>query len=382
MTDIFIAYSHEDLDFKNELKKFLRPLLREARASVWDDYDIEAGQDWDAAIKERLYGAGVVLLLVSADSLASDYFYGKEVEVSLKRHALGEAVVVPVVLSYCDWKNTPLGNLEALPEKGRPVVQWPTRDQAWQDVVERLRGVLDTIEARRKKENETQEQYRRYTAAVTAAEHLAHNNNWPEARKAYADALGLHRPGLVPDKAEINGRIAECDRQIQAEKARQRAEKARDTDAGHRYTESERHAGPEPVRPASNIRRLLLGGGGGLLVVLVLWLIFDGFGERNRPPAGDTTVQLETASYNKALEAGTLPALQSYLAQYPAGSNAAKARQKLGELQKKFDQHVQSARSFEAADEWQDALEWYDKALLIHPDDAGVRRKVEALKKK
>ncbi|MBK8705281.1 MAG: hypothetical protein IPN33_18090 [Saprospiraceae bacterium] len=44
--DIFIAYAHNDLHFKDELKKFLRPLLNTGRAQVWDDYDIEAGHDW------------------------------------------------------------------------------------------------------------------------------------------------------------------------------------------------------------------------------------------------------------------------------------------------------------------------------------------------
>jgi hypothetical protein len=125
MVDIFIAYSHEDIALKNELKKFLRPLLREERISLWDDFDIEAGEEWDAKIKERLYGADVVLLLVSSDSLASDYFYGKEVDVSLKRHKKGEAIVAPIILRHCDWINTPIGELEAIPEKGRPVTEWP-----------------------------------------------------------------------------------------------------------------------------------------------------------------------------------------------------------------------------------------------------------------
>ncbi len=356
MTDIFIAYSHEDLAFKNELRKFLRPLLRENRISVWDDYDIEAGQDWDAAIKERLYSAGIVLLLVSADSLASDYFYGKEVEVSLARHARGEAVVVPVVLRHCDWKNTPLGNLEAVPEKGRPVVEWHTRDEAWQNVVERLHGVLDAIEERRKKENEAADQYRRYTAAVTAAEQFAHRENWQEARVAYADALDLHLPGFMPDKADIKGRVAECERHIRDEKARQRAGTPDDT---RRYTFNNRY---------------LWFGGGALVLALLLWLVFGGPAAQGPP--------LETDLYNKAIETGTIPALRNYLDQYPASSNAAAARQKLGALQKIFDQNVQSARSFETAEEWQDALELYGKALSIQPDAHGLKSKVEELKRK
>lgn len=53
------------------------------------------------------------------------------------------------------------------------------------------------------------------------------------------------------------------------------------------------------------------------------------------------------------------------------------------EIYKKiFDQNVQSARSFEIAGEWRDALEWYGKALNIQPDDTDLKSKVEELKKK
>lgn len=218
--DIFIAYSHEDLAHKNEFKKFLRPMLREERVSVWDDYDIEAGQEWDAAIKERLYNAGVVVLLVSADSLASDYFYGKEVKVSLERHQKGEVVVVPVILRHCDWENTPLGVLEALPEKGRPVVEWPTRDQAWQDVVTRLRRVVETVAQRQASATARSEQQRRFTAAVQAATQLLEHENWAEARTAFSNALRLHLDGFSPNPEGIQQRIATCDR----EQARQELE--------------------------------------------------------------------------------------------------------------------------------------------------------------
>lgn len=212
MIDIFIAYSHEDLAFKNEFKKFLRPMFREERIGIWDDYDIEAGQDWDATIKERLYGSDIILLLVSSDSLASDYFYGKEVKVSLERHQKGEAVVVPVILRHCDWENTPLGGLEAIPEKGRPVVEWATRDQAWQDTVSRLRRVVENLEILKKKEAEAAQAKRYFNAAIEAAYHLMSKQNWTEAQKALADALNLYRQGFSPDNITLNRQIEECKR--------------------------------------------------------------------------------------------------------------------------------------------------------------------------
>ena len=217
MIDVFIAYSHSDLPYKDELKKFLRPLLREERISLWDDFDLEAGQDWDAKIKERLYGADLVLLLVSADSLASDYFYGKEVKVSLERHARGEAIVVPVILRHCDWTATPLGSLEALPEKGRPVADWPTRDQAFQDITSRLRRVVQSLEQRRQNATAEADALRQFQAACLAADHLYEKRNWREAALAYSSALAAYHPGFVPDQTTLQARQADCERQIRAE---------------------------------------------------------------------------------------------------------------------------------------------------------------------
>ena len=88
---LFIAYSHKDDAFRRELRTHLTPLLLSGRVELWDDNDIEAGQQWDAAIKEKLYGADLILLLISADSLASNYFYGQEVQTSLERHRRSEA---------------------------------------------------------------------------------------------------------------------------------------------------------------------------------------------------------------------------------------------------------------------------------------------------
>jgi len=209
--DIFIAYSHNDLRFKDELKKFLRPLLNTKRASLWDDHDIEAGKEWEAEIKKRLYGADIILLLVSPDSLASDYFYGREVTVSLERHEKGEAVVVPVILRPCAWTITPLAKLEALPAKGKPVTQWPSQDEAFTDIAHNIGEIVANIAETRRKTADEALQRQEFLAAVQAAEHLWDKTNWPEAASAYSEAARLHRPGFSPDAAALQARIAECE---------------------------------------------------------------------------------------------------------------------------------------------------------------------------
>ncbi len=135
---IFIAYSHNDAALLEELRKHLRPLERTGKVVIWYDGKIEPGAVWEEDIKENLHSADLILPLVSADAINSDYFYEKEVADALKRHERGEARVVPLILRPCVWRTTPLKDLQALPKNGKPVTTWDDRDSAWNDAVEAL----------------------------------------------------------------------------------------------------------------------------------------------------------------------------------------------------------------------------------------------------
>lgn len=214
VVEIFIAYSHNDLRHKDELKKFLRPLLNTGRARVWDDYDIEAGKDWEAEIKKRLYGADIILLLVSPDSLASDYFTGNEVSVSLERHDKGEAKVIPIILRPCAWKLAErLGTLEVLPEKGKPVTKYELQDEAFTHIAHELDDVIREISNNRLQASERENQYRAFEAVAHTAEHLFHKGEWATARTSYLEAIQLHQPGFSPGIDAMRHRIAECEKQ-------------------------------------------------------------------------------------------------------------------------------------------------------------------------
>ncbi len=391
MTDLFIAYSHEDLGFKNELKKFLRPMLREERISIWDDFDIEAGQDWDSKIKERLYGADIILLLVSSDSLASDYFYGKEVKVSLERHQKGEAVVVPVILRHCDWENTPLGGLEALPEKGRPVLEWPSRDQAWQDTIRRLRRVVENIENQRKAETEHADSLRIFKAAVEAADHLFSNQRWQEARTAYADALAAQLPGFLPDKPQLVQKISECDQNLRTELAQQK-ELARQAELEQKATaEAEKRRLREEARLAKQAaesgapgnRRLIFMALGGAILLVVVWLAMlpgsQDLPAEKLPAETEMLEQIERTAYQKALTDNTIPSLEDYLSEHSKGKNATAARQKLQDLQKQFQNLLRDA-DVVAPDDRAAACGYLKRALALAPGHAEVLKKLDKLK--
>ena len=91
----------------------------------------------------------MVLLRTSADFMASDYCWDKEMTRALERHRAGEAVVVPVILRPCDWSSAPFAKLQGFPKDAKAVTTWTNRDEAWLDVVKALRHTIEDLQARR-----------------------------------------------------------------------------------------------------------------------------------------------------------------------------------------------------------------------------------------
>ncbi len=138
--ELFISYAHKDERLRRKLDEHLSLLVREGEIRPWHDRKIAAGDEWRGQIDDRLETADVILLLVSASFLASDYCYDVETNRALERHALGEARVMPVIVRPCDWASAPFAELQALPRDGKAVTTWRPRDAAWLDVVRGLRA--------------------------------------------------------------------------------------------------------------------------------------------------------------------------------------------------------------------------------------------------
>src|SRR5436305_1994824 len=147
---VFISYACKDKNLRERLDSHLSSLKRQDYIDVWHDRDVGAGRDWKREIDVHLNDAQVILLLVSADFLASDYCYGIEMKRALERHELGEARVIPVILRPVYWEGMPFSHLQALPTAARPVTGpgWRNQDEAFADIV---RGLRRAIAAHRRK---------------------------------------------------------------------------------------------------------------------------------------------------------------------------------------------------------------------------------------
>src|SRR5512135_2693211 len=142
---LFYSYSHKDEALRDELETHLTLLRRQGVVRGWHDRCIPAGTEWAGQIDQHLEAADVILLLVSADFLASDYCYDKEMERALERHGAGAARVIPVILRPVDWHAALFWKLQALPRDGKPVTMWGNRDEAFADIARGIREVAESL---------------------------------------------------------------------------------------------------------------------------------------------------------------------------------------------------------------------------------------------
>src|SRR5262245_37578502 len=147
--EVFFSYSHLDQALCNELNAHLAALRRQSVIKNWTDRKITAGDEWRDEIEKHLDSADLILLLVSADFLNSDFCYLIETSRALIRHESGDARVIPVIVRPVEWQGLPIGKLQALPKDSKPVTSWTNRDEAWLNVAQGVRKAIEEMAGRK-----------------------------------------------------------------------------------------------------------------------------------------------------------------------------------------------------------------------------------------
>lgn len=141
MKRVFISYTHKDAAFRDALVTHLRILHDAGIVESWHDGEIRPGDDWKDHIDRELRRADIILLLVSADFLASRSCQEIELGPALSRWAQNLALILPIIVRSCDWEISAISRFQALPESGRPIVTWSHPDDAWTEITRWIRTV-------------------------------------------------------------------------------------------------------------------------------------------------------------------------------------------------------------------------------------------------
>jgi hypothetical protein len=141
---VVFCYAPQDQDLCEALEAHLSLLVRQGYLTSYSSRRVGAGADARAEVDRQMDRADLILLLVSADFLASDHLYDVELRRALARRADYPDEVLGVLLRPCDWKHGELKALEMHPREpgtgeARALTRWESRDEGLQRVAEAIR---------------------------------------------------------------------------------------------------------------------------------------------------------------------------------------------------------------------------------------------------
>ena len=143
---VFIIYAHEDRAYKDDLLKSLKLLQKKGLVATWHDRDLLAGDEWEKVIRGHLQSAHLILPIISIDFFNSDYIEQVEIVEAFQRYEKGEAHILPIIARQCKWMDDPhISQLQALPEDGRPIARWDSRDDAFESVYDGIKAKIIQI---------------------------------------------------------------------------------------------------------------------------------------------------------------------------------------------------------------------------------------------
>jgi tetratricopeptide (TPR) repeat protein len=148
VSTIYYSYAPSDKKFRDMLEKHLSSLQRQGIIDSWHEGKIVAGSEREAVLKEYLDLSDIILLLISADFISSDYCYSTEMEQALQRHRRGEAHVIPILLRPTSTQGLPFAILQFLPTDGKPITHYKDRDDAFVQIIEAILTIIEEMGTR------------------------------------------------------------------------------------------------------------------------------------------------------------------------------------------------------------------------------------------
>jgi tetratricopeptide (TPR) repeat protein len=137
---IFISYAHADeperpaegeVKWLSFVERYLRPALKQGAVEIWIDRLMRGGDPWNPEIERRLRDCDIFILLVSPNSLSSDYVVDKEIAIIRERQTNREDIhFYPLVLTPTPEAGLDLvRDLNLRPRDGKPFSDYELSDR-------------------------------------------------------------------------------------------------------------------------------------------------------------------------------------------------------------------------------------------------------------
>jgi hypothetical protein len=141
---IFVSYSHSDDFWLDRLQVHLKPLARRGRIEMWDDTQIQVGDEWRSEIRKAVENCAVAVLLISADFMASDFIDNNELPPLLEAARQRGVRIFPVLVSSSYFEDSELGRFQAVnsPSKPLDMMSKGEYEAAFLKVYKAIRSVL------------------------------------------------------------------------------------------------------------------------------------------------------------------------------------------------------------------------------------------------
>lgn len=140
---LFISYSAQNTDFKEQLLKALNKPKREHQISIWHDQDIEIGCDIDLETQHAIKTAHIAILLISKDYF-EDHF--EEYEQLLGASHL---LKLPIFVKHCLCPDN-LNRFKGLNAQQAPLASFEGNelDKALMDIAQKILQVVQRIQTK------------------------------------------------------------------------------------------------------------------------------------------------------------------------------------------------------------------------------------------
>lgn len=146
LPSVFLSFSSQDTDAKNDLLRYLNSILGEKMSFISDD-SLQPRESFHI-LEEIAYRAEIILILLSKNYLNSNW---SDPDFIIKLSNSGKRAI-PIILDYCDWKGTPYDSLLAFPKNGRPISDFPDKIEAYKEISTALLSALELLTNSRAKE--------------------------------------------------------------------------------------------------------------------------------------------------------------------------------------------------------------------------------------